>query len=108
MAGLEGGKKYACKYRVDAFVLMMENENIKLDASNILSIEYANDYDVNLRAMIKVSLRVDIRRKLWIIKNKRKFKVKFELSKIGMDIESEEFITAPQTIWNTVDRKSVV
>lgn len=102
MAGLEGGKKYACKYRVDAFVLMMENENIKLDASNILSIEYANDYDVNLRAMIKVSLRVDIRRKLWIIKNKRKFKVKFELSKIGMDIESEEFITAPQTIWNTV------
>lgn len=102
MAGLGNSDKYACKYRVDTFILMMGAENIKLDASNILSIEYANDYDVNLRAMIKVSLRLDIRRKIWILKNKRNFKVKFELTKIGMDIESEEFITAPQTVWNSI------
>ena len=98
MAGLNNPKKYACKYRVDTFVIMMGSENIQLDASNILSIEYANDYEYNIRAMVKVTLRVDIRRKMWILQNKRDIMVKFELSKIGMDLDSEEFI----------DRKSVV
>lgn len=100
MAALDGGKKYACKYKVDAFVIMMGSENIQMDASNILSIEYLNDYEFNVRSMLKVSLRMDVRRKLWILKNKRDIKVKFELSAVGMDLESEEFITSPKTIWN--------
>ena len=100
MAGLNNPKKYACKYRVDTFVIMMGSENIQLDASNILSIEYANDYEYNIRAMVKVTLRVDIRRKMWILQNKRDIMVKFELSKIGMDLDSEEFITNPETVWN--------
>lgn len=94
--------KYACKYRVENFILMRGNEHVRLDASNILSIEYANDYEFNIRAMIKVCLRIDIRRKLWILKHKREITVKFELSKIGMDMESELFITNPQTVWNGV------
>lgn len=102
MPGLGNTKKYACKYRVETFVVMIGEENVKLDPSNILSIEYANDYEFNIRAMIKVSLRIDVRRKIWMLQNKRNIRVKFELSKIGMDLESEDFVTNPETVWNCV------
>ncbi len=95
-------KKYACKYRVDSFIIMMGKENIKLDPSNILSIEYINNYEFNIRAMLKVSIRIDIRKKIWILKNKRNIKIKFELVKLGMDIESENFVTSPETVWNCI------
>ena len=101
MAGnINNAKKYACKYIVDNLVLMLGSETLSLDFTNILAIEYLNDYEFNIRAMLKVKLRVDIRRKLWILNNKRNISAKFELSKIGMDIESESFITSPEVVWN--------
>jgi 3-hydroxyacyl-CoA dehydrogenase len=36
---------------------------------------------------------MDIRKKMWIIKNKKDIFIKFELDKIGMDLEIEKFIT---------------
>lgn len=100
MAVINNPQKYSCKYHVDNFVLMLGSESLKLDFTNILSIEYVNDYEFNVRAMLKVSLRVDIRRKLWILANKRNLTAKFEMSKIGMDLESEDFVTSYQTVWN--------
>lgn len=102
MLNLNNIKKYACKYRVDSFIIMMGKENIKLDPSNILSIEYINNYEFNIRAMLKVNIRIDIRKKIWILKNKRNIKIKFELVKLGMDIESESFVSSPETVWNCI------
>lgn len=94
-------KKYLCKYQVNNLILMFENEKIEMDATNILSIEYLADYEFNIRAILKVVLRLDIRKKLWILKNKRNITCKFELDKIGMDIDTEVFNTSPEAIWNT-------
>jgi len=91
---------YLAKYQVKAFIIMLEDEKIELDASNILSIEYLNDYEYNLMALLKVSLSMDIRQKLWILKHKKDIRVKFEMDKIGMDPESEEYNTASMNAWN--------
>ena len=93
-------KVYLCKYKVKTFVISMEDEKIELDHSNILAIEYLNDYERNIMALLKVSIRVDIRRRLWIIKNKMKIKVKFELVKLGYDIEEEKEIISEEEVWN--------
>lgn len=97
---LASSKLFLCKYTVDSFILINGTERIELDHSNILSIEYLNDYEFNVRAVLKVSLRVDVRRRIWILRNKRDINVKFELSKFGMDIESESGSTGSETVWN--------
>mgnify|MGYP000881714762 CR=1 FL=1 len=94
------GKKFLCKYRVKHFIVMAGEETIDIDHSNILSIEYMCDYEFNIMALLKVSLQIDIRKKSWIIKNKENVLVKFELDKIGMDVDSEGFNTEPETVWN--------
>lgn len=96
---LNSSKIYLCKYAA-SIVLMLGEERIELDHSNILSIEYLTDYDFNIRSIIKVGIRVDIRRKLWILKNKRSVVAKFELVAFGMDTEEENVITTPKTVWN--------
>lgn len=96
---LNNSKLYLCKYAA-SIILMMGEEKIQLDHTNILSIEYLNDYEFNIRSILKVGLRVDIRRKLWILKNKRNIIAKFELTKFGMDNEEENYITTPQIVWN--------
>lgn len=93
-------KKSQCKYQVAHFVIMKDDERIELDHSNILSIEYMNDYEFNIMALLKVSLRIDIRRKIWMLKNKRDILVKFELNKIGMDTDNEKYVTSPEKVWN--------
>jgi hypothetical protein len=93
-------KRYLCKYQVKNFVLMNGEEKIELDHSNILSIEYRNDYEFNIMALLKVTARMDIRRKLWIVKNKKEALVKFELDKIGMDSEVEGETTSQEECWN--------
>ena len=93
-------KMYLCKYQIHNLILMLNDEKIEMDATNILSIEYLTDYEFNIRAILKIVLRVDIRKKLWILKNKRNIVCKFEFSKIGMDIDTEVFNTAPEFIWN--------
>ena len=93
-------KRYLCKYQVKNFILMMGDEKIETDATNILSIEYLTDYEFNLRSIIKVTIRVDIRKKLWILKNKRNIVCKFELNKVAMDIDTEMFISSSESVWN--------
>jgi hypothetical protein len=93
-------KRYLCKYKPSNLIFIVEDEKIEMDATNILSIEYLTDYEFNLRAILKIVLRMDIRKKLWILKNKRNIICKFEFNKIGMDIDTEVFITSPEQIWN--------
>ena len=92
--------KYLCKYQVNTLVFMMGDKKIEMDPSNIIMIEYLRDYERNLRAILKVKLRMDIRKKIWMLKNKRDITCKFELCKIAMDIDTEEFIGNPETVWN--------
>lgn len=97
---LKDSKLLLCRYSVENLILMVGEENISLDHSNVLSIEYLNDYEFNIRALLKISLRIDVRRRLWILKNKRSITAKLEVIKFGMDIESEQAITTPETLWN--------
>jgi hypothetical protein len=92
--------KYLCKYVVKSLVIKKEDEKIELDHSNIMAVEYLCDYDFNLMALLKVALRIDIRKKLWILKNKKEITVKFELIKIGMSIDSVECITTEEECIN--------
>lgn len=93
-------KLLLCRYSVENLILMLGEEKMSLDHSNILSIEYLNDYEFNIRALLKISLRIDIRRKLWILRNKRSITAKFELVKFGMDMDSEIAVTTPEIVWN--------
>lgn len=93
-------KSYLCKYKVENLVLIFGEKYLQMDPSNILSIEYLNDYEINIRSILKVSLRMDIRKKLWILKNKNTITAKFELVCLHMDLDTDSFIHSPKTIWN--------
>ena len=93
-------KVYLCKYKVETLALMKGDEKIELDHSNILNIEYMNDYEFNLRSIIKIRLRMDVRKRLWVLKNKKDIICKFELNKFGMDPEVEETVTGIENVWN--------
>lgn len=92
---------YNCMYRLGMFVLYKESEKIIMDQSNILSIEKMDNFEYNIRSIIKVKVQLDIRQKAWIIKNKSSINCKFELDKFGFDQELEEEIVGEQTVWNT-------
>lgn len=96
----EQSKAYLCKYQIANLIFMLGDERIETDPSNILYIEKMDDYEFNIRAILKLTLRIDVRKKLWIMKNKRDIVCKFELNKIGIDTEVEEYVTAPESVWN--------
>lgn len=96
----EQKKIFLCKYKIPTCVLMLGDEKVILDHSNILNFEYLCDYDMNIRAILKLTVRMDIRRKLWLLKNKRDIICKFELTKIGIDTDLEEYVTGEEPVWN--------
>lgn len=91
---------YLCKYQLPNLIFIKDDEKFECEPSNIIAIEYLNDYEFNIRSVLKVTLQIDIRRKLWIMKNKRDIICKLELNKIGMDLDIEQFITNPEEVWN--------
>lgn len=93
-------KLFLCKYRVPTLVFMMNEEKVMMDSSNLLSIEKLDDYEFNIRSILKLSLRIDIRKKIWLMKNKRDIVCKFELDRVGIDNTNETFITGSENIWN--------
>lgn len=100
LSNFNNSNLYLAKYQVSNLVFILGTEKIEMFHNNIISIEYLNNYEVNLRAILKVKLRIDIRKKLWILKNKRDIVCKFELSMIGMDPDVETFVTVPEIVWN--------
>lgn len=99
MANRDQSIVYQCKYQVPGLMFATEDEKLVFDSSNIVRVEKHDDYDFNIRTILKISLRVDMRKKLWIIKNKRDIVCTFEFDKIAMDSETEEFLSTPQKIW---------
>lgn len=100
MSEQQASTVYLCKYQVKTLVFMFEDEKLEMDPSNVLSIEYLCDYEMNLRSIVKLSLRMDIRKKLWLLKHKRDIICKFELDKIGMNSDVEKYVTSPEEVWN--------
>lgn len=99
MANRDQSIVYQCKYQVPGLMFATEDEKLVFDSSNIVRVEKHDDYDFNIRTILKVSLRIDMRKKLWIIKNKRDIVCTFEFDKIAMNTETEEFLSTPQKIW---------
>ena len=91
---------YLSRYQVPTFVLSTETEYLTLDPSNLLLIEKVDDYEFNIRSILKVCIRVDTQRKLWILQHKREISCKFELDHIGMNVDLEQYVTGPDIVWN--------
>lgn len=103
MAELIDEKKdqiFLCRYTCENLIFSYGEQKIEMDPSNILSIEKLDYYENYIRTILKLRLRVDVRRKLWIMKHKRDITVKFELVKLGQTREIEEMITGPDKCWN--------
>lgn len=93
-------KAYLCKYKVPSLIFMKGDEKYVTDASSVLTIEKLDDYEFNLRSIIKISMRMDIRRKIWLMKNKKEITCKFEIDRIGMDNTVEDYNTGSELIFN--------
>ena len=80
------------KYVPKVLYLLYEDKKVELNFSNILSIQYINNYDNNLMNVLKLTLKMDYRKKLWLIKHRKKIKVKFEFAKMKFspDLSSDE------------------
>ena len=92
---------YLCMYRVASLVFMLGAENVTLSQANVLSMEKLDNYEYNVRSIIRLQLQVDIRQKIWIIKNRNSISCKFELVKFGNDTDNETQIVGDQDVWNT-------
>lgn len=93
---------FLCKYIVRALTVLNGEDQLTFDSSNLLSLEYICDYDQSLFAILKLSLRVDTRKKIYLLRNKRKIRVKLEIDRLGMDMEVELAKTNPEPIFSEV------
>lgn len=93
---------FLCKYSVRNFNVMNGDYRLDMNPSNILSIEYICDYEMSLFAILKVVLRVDVHKRIYMLKHKRDIRVKLEIDRVGMDVEVEGRKTNPEEIINQV------
>lgn len=93
---------FLCKYVVRALTVLNGEEQLTFDSSNLLSLEYICDYDQSIFAILKLSLRLDIRKKIYLLRNKRSIRVKLEIDRLGMDMEVELPKTNPEPILDEV------
>lgn len=91
---------YLCMYKIATLVFSVEDQKIQMNGSNVISIEKFDNFEYNLRSILKLRLRVDLRQKMWILNNKDKIKCKFELDKFGMNIDVESSIIGDNNVWN--------
>ena len=88
----ENDKLLIYRYVPKVLSFIMDDKQINLDFSNIMAIEYINNYDTNLMNVLKLTLKLDYRKKLWLIKHRKKIKVKFEFAKfkVSPDMSATE------------------
>lgn len=91
-------KIFLCKYKVKNLIIINGKDSMDMDPTNVLSVEYINDYENSLFAVLKIMLRVDIRKKMYMLTHKRNIKCKLELEKIGYDVDLENQITNPEPV----------
>ena len=100
MADSSDSLLFLTKYVIQSLIFMWEDEKIEMDPSNVLEIEKLDDFEWNIRTILKLTIRVDTRRKLWILKHKRELRCKFELDKIGIDHDQEYYVTDLEKCFN--------
>ena len=93
-------KVFLCKYKVKNFNVINGKDHLDMDASNILTIEYICDYEQSIFAILKVVLRIDVRKKMYILKHKRDIVIKLELERIGANVDLEDYVTGPESVFN--------
>ena len=98
----EDSKIFLCKYRIASFNVVNGDKHLDMDASNIISLEYICDYEQSIFAILKAVLRIDVRKKMYILKNKRDILVKLELERIGAEVDLEGYVTGPESVFNLV------
>lgn len=92
---------YLCKYNIPGLYFSVGDQTLEIGPTNIVSVEKIDDFEFAIRSIIKVSLSVDIRQKIWIIRNRKDVVCKFELDKVGYDVDRSSIILGPETVWNT-------
>ena len=92
---------YLCKYNIPGLYFSVGDKTLEIGPTNIVSVEKIDDFEFAIRSIIKVSLSVDIRQKIWIIRNRKDVVCKFELDKVGYDVDRSSIILGPETVWNT-------
>jgi hypothetical protein len=92
MIDLDNGIQYLAKYGLSELVIMYEDTKMELDYSNLLRVDYQTDYENDMFAMIKITLRVDVRKRLYMLEHKRDIRVKLVLDTAGMDLENDDFV----------------
>lgn len=93
-------KVFLCKYKVKNFNVINGKDHLDMDASNILTIEYICDYEQSIFAILKVVLRIDVRKKMYILKHKLDIVIKLELERIGANVDLEDYVTGPESVFN--------
>ena len=93
----EADKRIVLRYSVKKLSFLLDEDEVELGFSNIMGIEYLNYYDENLMSVLKLILKMDIRRKLWLLKNRDDITVKLELVgvKFSPDLEQDDEVEVP-------------
>lgn len=91
---------YMCMYQIGTLVFSYKDEKIVIDGTKVLAINKVDNYDYNLRSMLQLRLMIDIRQKIWILKNKANITCKFELDKFGMESTNLTEVSGQQIVWN--------
>lgn len=93
--------RYLCRYQA-TIVFMCNGTNIKMLPENIISIEKIDNFDYDIRSCIRVKLHIDTRKKLWMMKNLKDLKCKFELSYVRQDTDGLDPTKGGAIIWDSV------
>jgi len=74
--------EYICRYTISTLTFTLDDEEIAINPTDLISITKFDNYDLHIRSMLKLSRR----KKLWLIKNKRKIRCKIELNMVGVTV----------------------
>ena len=93
--------RFLCRYQA-TIVFMCGETTITMLPENIISIEKEDNFDLSFRSTIRVKLHIDTRKKLWMMKNAKDLKCKFELSYVRQDTDGLDSLKGGTTIWNSM------
>lgn len=93
--------RYLCRYQA-TIVFMCNGVNVTMRPENIVSIEKLDNFDYDIRSCIRIKLHIDTRKQLWMMKNLKDLKCKFELSYVRQDTDGLDELKGGATIWNSI------
>lgn len=79
----ENDQKFIVKYFIKnlTFTLKEKNDSLTLEFPSIISFEYLLNVEQNLMSVIKITLRLNLSKKTWIIRNRKDLEVIFNVAK---------------------------